>query len=182
LQQYKSNPKIHLMKKLITAASLLLFPLFIFSQDITGLWKGTMYNDSTKKSLPYELLIKKEKGKYTGLSYTWFSIGGEEYYGIKNVKVSVAKDGKIVIKDASLIENNYPVSPDKNVSQLNVLDLVNNENEISLDGPFVTNLTKRYWEATGHINIKRINTVSESSSLMQYLQKKGQGHEIAVVK
>ena len=94
----------------------------------------------------------------------------------------MAKDGKIVIKDDGLIENNYPVSPDKNVNQLNVLDLVNSENEISLDGPFVTNLTKRYWEATGHINIKRINTLSESSSLMQYLQKKGQGHEIAVVK
>jgi hypothetical protein len=179
LQQYESNPKIHLMKKIITAASLLVFPLFIFAQDLTGLWKGTMYNDSTKKSLPYELLIKKEKGKYTGLTYTWFSIGGEEYYGIKKVKVSVAKDGKIVIQDAGLIENNYPVGPDKNVSQLNVLDLQSSDNENILDGPFVTNLTKRYWEATGHINIKRTNTLSESS-LMQYLQKKGQGHEIAV--
>jgi len=87
-----------------------------------------------------------------------------------------------VIKDASLLENNYPVAPDKNISQLNVLDLVNTENEISLDGLFVTNLTKRYWEVTGHINIKRISALSESSSLMQYLQKKGQGHEIAVVK
>src|SRR5689334_2839775 len=104
LQQYKSNPKIHLMKKLITAASLFMLPLFMFSQDITGLWKGTMYNDSTKKSLPYELLISKEKGKYTGLSYSWFLINGEEYYGVKKVKVSVAKDGKIVIKDASLLE------------------------------------------------------------------------------
>jgi len=182
LQLNESNPKIHLMKKLITATSLFLFPLLIFSQDITGLWKGTMYNDSTKKSLPYELLITKEKGKYTGFTYTWFSIGGEEYYGIKKVKVSVAKDGKVVIKDDGLLENNYPAGPDKNVSQLNVLDLVNSENENTLDGPFVTNLTKRYWEATGHINIKRINTVSESSSLMQYLQKKGQGHEIAVLK
>ena len=175
------NPKIHLMKKLIAAASLLLFPLFIFSQDITGLWKGTMYNDSTKKSLPYELLIKKEKGKYTGFSYSWFLIGGEEYYGVKKVKVSVAKDGKIVIKDAALIENNYPVSPDKNVSQLNVLDLVSRENEISLDGPFVTNLTKRYWEATGHITIKRTDSFSESS-LMQYLQRKEAENGVAVVK
>ena len=82
------------MKQFIVAASLLLSPLFIFSQDITGLWKGTMYNDSTKTALPYELLIKKEKGKYSGYSYTWFSIGGEEYYGVKKVKVSVAKDGE----------------------------------------------------------------------------------------
>ena len=169
------------MKQLIAAASLLLFPLFIFSQDITGLWKGTMYNDSTQKSLPYELLIKKEKGKYTGFSYSWFLIGGEEYYGIKKVKVSVAKDGKIVILDAALIENNYPESPAKNIKQLNVLDLVSRENEILLDGLFVTNLTKHFGEVTGHINIKRINTFSESS-LMQYLQKKGKEDEIAVVK
>jgi hypothetical protein len=166
------------MKQLIAGASFLLFPLFIFSQDITGLWKGTMYNDSTKKSLPYELLIKKEKGKYTGLSYSWFLIGGEEYYGIKKVKVSVAKDGKIVIKDAELIENNYPVAPDKNINQLNVLDLLSQE---TLDGPFVTNLTKRFGEATGHINIRRTITYSESS-LMQYLQKKGTENAVAAVK
>ena len=166
------------MKQLIPAVSFLLFPLFIFSQDITGLWKGTMYNDNSKTSLPYELLIKKEKNKYTGLSYSRFLIGGEEYYGIKKVKVSVAKDGKIVIKDAELIENNYPAGPDKNISQLNVLDLVSGE---TLDGLFVTNLTKHFGEATGHINIKRIDTFSESS-LMQYLQRKATGNEVAVIK
>jgi hypothetical protein len=74
------------MKQLTAAASFLLFPLIIFSQDITGLWKGTMYNESTKTSLPYELLIKKEKGKYTGFSYSRFLIGKEEYFGIKKVK------------------------------------------------------------------------------------------------
>ena len=169
------------MKQFIAAASFLLFPLFIFSQDITGLWQGTMYNDSTKQSLPYEVLIKKENGKYTGFSYSWFLIGGKEYYGIRKVKVSVAKDGKIVIKDASLIENNYPVQPDKNVHQLNVLDLVSGENEISLDGLFVTNLTKQFGEATGHINIKRIDSFSESS-LMSYLHKKGLENEVAVAK
>jgi len=169
------------MKYLIAAASLLLFPLFIFSQDITGLWKGTMYNESTKKSLPYELLIKKEKGKYTGLSHSWFLIGGEEYYGIKKVKVSVAKDGKIVIRDAALIEHNYPVRPGKNISQLDILDLVSRDNEDILDGPFVTNLTKRFGGITGHINLKKADTFS-GSSLLQYLDKKGLKNDVAVVK
>jgi hypothetical protein len=169
------------MKPLIAAASMLLFPLIIFSQDITGLWKGTMTNDSTKKTLPYELLIKKEKGKYTGFTQSWFLINGEEYFGIKKVKVSVAKDGKIVIKDAELIDNNYPVKPDKNIQQLDVLDLVSGENETALDGLFVTNLTKRFGEVTGHINIKKSDAFSESS-LMKYLQKKDPGNEIAVVK
>ncbi len=169
------------MKHLIAVAGMLLFPLFIFSQDITGLWIGTMINDSAKTTLPYELLIKKEKGKYTGYSKNYFLIRGEEYYGIKKVKVSVAKDGKIVIKDFELLENNYPAGPDKNVQQLNILDLVNQENEKALDGLFVTNLTKRFGEVTGHINIKKMDPNSESS-LMKYLQKKSLGNEIAVAK
>ena len=168
------------MKQLITTVIVLLFPLFIFSQDITGLWKGNMYNDSTKNSLPYELLIKKEKGKFIGFSYSRFLFGGEEYYGIKKVKIAVAKDGKIVIIDAGLIENNYPESPDKKISQLNVLDMVNRENENILEGPFVTNNTKQFREVTGYINVKRVNTFSESS-LMQYFQKKGTDNGVAFV-
>lgn len=167
------------MKHLITSAVLLLFPIFIFSQDITGLWKGTMINDSTNASLPYELLIKKEKGKYTGISYSRFQIGGEEYYGVKKVKVSKAKDGKIVIKDDDLLENNYPDGPAKNVQQLNILDLANGD--VDMSGLFVTNLTKRFCEVTGQIKISKTDTHA-GSSLMNYLQKKNMTNEIAVVK
>ncbi|MBK6935833.1 MAG: hypothetical protein IPH18_02320 [Chitinophagaceae bacterium] len=165
---------------LLSSALLYLLPLFSHTQEITGLWKGTMYNDSTKESMPYELLIKKDKSKLTGFTHSWFLIEGKEYYGIKKVKVSVARDGKIVIKDDELIENNYPVLPDKNVHQLNVLDLVNNENENVLDGPFVTNTTRKFMELTGHISIKRVSTFTESS-LMQYFKKKGVENEVAVI-
>jgi hypothetical protein len=171
----------HMKQLLLTLATFYLFPTLIISQDITGLWKGTMYNDSTKKTLPYELLIKKEKGKYTGFSHSFFLIEGKEYYGIKKVRVTIAKDGKIVIKDDELIENNYPVLPDKNVHQLNVLDLVTQENENIMDGLFVTNLTKQFSELTGHINVKRSNTSSESS-LMQYFKKNASETEVAVLK
>lgn len=170
------------MKKiLLIAVSLYMLPLFALSQDITGLWKGTMYNDSTKTSLPYELLIKKEKGKLTGYTHSWFIIDGKEYYGIKTVKVSVAKDGKIIIKDASLVENNYPVEPDKDVHQLNVLDLVNQNEEDMLDGLFVTNRTREFRELTGHINVKKVNSFTESS-LIQYLQRKGDDKEAVAVR
>ena len=168
------------MKKIITAACLFLSPLFIFSQDITGLWKGSMYNDVTKQSLPYELLIKKEKNKYTGFSYTRFIVAGEECYGIKKVKVSIAKDGKIVILDNGLLKNTYPIL-DKKIKQLNVLNLVNQDNETSMDGLFVTNITKQFMEVTGHINVKRIPESSDSS-LMQYLQKGSGDNDVTLVK
>src|SRR5689334_24198536 len=167
------------MKRLITAAVLFISPLFIFSQDIAGLWKGTMYNDVTKQSLPYELLIKKEKNKYTGYSYTRFIVAGEECYGVKKVKVSIAKDGKIVILDNGLLKNTYPIL-DKKIKQLNVLDLVNTNNDATLDGPFVTNITKQFMEVTGHINVKRVPESTESS-LMDYFHKEN-GGDVAVVK
>jgi hypothetical protein len=147
-------------------------PIIVFCQDITGLWKGTMFNDSTKQALPYEIVITKENGKYSGFSHSWFLVDGKKYYGIKKIKVRVAKDGKIIIQDAVLVENNYPVAPDKNVGQLNVLDLATRDNEITMDGQFVTNRTKACNELTGRISIKKVSASGESA-LLQYLQKNG---------
>ncbi|MGG9962715.1 hypothetical protein [Ferruginibacter sp. SUN106] len=168
------------MKYFIPTLVALCFPVFAFCQDITGLWKGTMYNDSTKKSLPYEVLITKVNGKYAGYSHSWFSINDKNYYGIKKIKVHVAKDGKIIIQDAELIDNNYPVRPD-NVSQLNVLDLAANTNETTLGGPFVTNRTKSYKELTGQINVKKVSMLSDSE-LLTYLQKNGISNDVTVAK
>jgi hypothetical protein len=169
------------MKYFIYTLAVIFLPAIAFCQDITGLWKGTMYNDSTKQSLPYEMVISKEKGKYTGFSHSWFLVNGQKYYGIKKINVRVAKDGKVLIQDAVLIENNYPGGPDKNVSQLNVLDLANRENEPILDGPFVTNRTKEYTELTGHINVKRVS-LSTQSELLSYLQKTGKDNSITAGK
>ncbi len=127
------------------------------------------------------MVISKEKGKYTGFSHSWFLINGQKYYGIKKINVRVAKDGKILIQDAVLIENNYPGGPDKNVSQLNVLDLANGDNEPVLDGPFVTNRTREYTELTGHINVKRVS-LSSQSELLTYLQKNGKDNSVTAVK
>ncbi len=159
------------MKYFLTAFIAICLPIFAFCQDITGLWKGTMYNDSTKQSLPYELYITKVDGKYTGYTYSWFMVDGQKYHGVKKVGVRVAKDGKVLVQDAALIDNNYPVT-DKNVFQLNVLDLASTGEESTLDGPFVTNRTKKYTELTGHINVKKASLLSPSD-LLSYLQKSG---------
>ena len=169
------------MKYFVLAIIAFCSPIVIFCQDITGLWTGTMYNDSTQQSSPFEIFITQENGKYTGLSHSWFLINEKQYYGIKKVKIHVAKDGKIIIQDAAMIENNYPNGPDKNVTQLNVLDFVKNDDQTLLNGPFATHRTKLFSELTGHINLKRVSASTESS-LMQYLQKKGSDNGIAAVK
>ena len=96
------------MKPITLIIAVLCCPVFAFCQDITGLWKGTMYNDSTKQVLEYEIVIRKEKGKFTGYSHSSYLIGTSKYYGVKKINVRVAKDGKIVMQDTKWLESNYP--------------------------------------------------------------------------
>ena len=169
------------MKKVIVIIIVLCFPMFVFCQDITGLWKGTMYNDSTKQSLEYEIVISKEKGKYTGYSHTWYVIDDKKYYGIKKINVRVAKDGKIVMQDANVIKSNYPGGPDKNVIQLNVLDLAKSGDETFLDGLFVTNRSKDYKALTGRLSIKRVNSLTKSE-LVEFLENNNNETNLTVLK
>lgn len=122
--------------------------------DITGLWKGTMYNDSTQLYYQYEVAISEEKGKLSGYSHTWFVIGDKQYYGVKKVTVK-KKNGQILIEDNGLIANNYPVTPAKNVRQLNVLTLEIKDSMMIMKGPFATNRTTQYAPLTGRIVLKR---------------------------
>ncbi|MEO6254641.1 MAG: hypothetical protein ABIO79_15120, partial [Ferruginibacter sp.] len=82
------------MKNFTLLTLVLCCPIIAFCQDITGLWKGTIFNDSTKQTLPYEIVISKEKGKLTGYSHTSYVINDKKYYGIKKMNIRVAKDGK----------------------------------------------------------------------------------------
>lgn len=151
--------------------------MMVFCQDITGLWKGTMYNDSTKQSLEYEVVINKVKGKLTAFSHTSYVVNDKKYYGIKKINVRVAKDGKIVFQDAKLLENNYASQQNKNVIQLNVLDLANAGEESYMDGIFVTNRSKEYQSVTGRMSIKKVNPLVVKSELMEYLEKNPDGEE-----
>lgn len=167
---------------------LLVIPTTVFSQqssientDITGLWKGTMYNDTTKQYYKYEVGISKEKGKYSGFSHTYFLFEDKQYYGVKKVKIKMAEDGKIIIEDDGLIANNYPVQPNKNVRQLNVLTLDAGNSIMTLTGPFSTNRTKDYHSLTGFINLQRKNDFWQSA-LVPHLQELGKEKDLSFVK
>lgn len=157
------------MKPFILVLAVIYCPAFAFCQDITGLWKGTMYNDSTKQSLDYEIVISKVKGKYAGYSHTSYVVNGTHYYGVKKINVRVAKDGKIVMQDAKWIENNYTGEQNKNVIQLNVLDLANSGDQHFLDGLFVTNGSKSYRALTGRLSLKKQDPLVAETLLKKYL-------------
>ena len=167
------------MKTTILALVALLSSTFVFSQDITGLWTGTIKDDPTGNSLPYEVYIKKEKGKLSGYSKTWYVVDGKQCYGIKKLKVNIAKDGKIVLLDDAWMENDHPYA-DKDFKQLDVLDLINNDEGSSLNGFFATKI-KRYHETTGKIQLKKTDSFTEST-LISYLKKINGENDITAVK
>ncbi|MBC7867323.1 MAG: hypothetical protein H7X88_07300 [Gloeobacteraceae cyanobacterium ES-bin-316] len=160
---------------------LFVLPKTLFAQDITGLWKGTLYNDTTQQFYKYEIGISKEKGKYSGFSHTWFILDDKQYYGVKKIKIKVADDGKIVVEDDGLIANNYPVAPSKNVRQLNILQLDAADSVMKLTGPFTTNATKDYRPLTGTINLQRKNDFWQSA-LVPHLQELGKEEDLSFVK
>jgi len=98
----------------------------------------------------------------------------------KKVKVSIAKDGKILIEDNGLIAHNYPIEPNKGVRQLNVLSLTTDSIMI-LEGPFSTNRTKEYHPLTGSIHLVRKNDFWQSS-LVPHLQELSKETDLSFVR
>ncbi len=163
---------------------LLIFPITLFAQapetDITGLWKGTLYNDTTQQFYKYEIAISEEKGKLSGFSHTWFILEDKQYYGVKKVKVS-RRNGKIIVEDDRLIANNYPVAPAKGVRQLNVLELDAAGSVMTLSGPFTTNSTKTFRPLTGSIQLEKKNDYWQSA-LVPHLQELNLAGNLSFVK
>lgn len=147
--------------------------------DITGLWKGTMYNDTTKQFLKYEIAISENKGKLSGYTHTYFILDDKEYHGVKKAKIK-RKDGKIIVEDVELIANNYPVPPAKGVRQLDVLTLEIKDGVMILSGPFSTNRTKVYHSLTGNINVQR-KTNFKQSALVPHLEELGLAEDLSFV-
>ena len=157
--------------KRLSIILVLFFPLSLVAQDITGLWKGYMYNDTTEKNYKYEIAISENRGKLTGYSHTYFIIDDKEYHGVKSIKIHHQGD-KIIVQDVELIANNYPITPPKGVHQLNMLTLEIKDTVMILAGMFTTNRTRDYHPVTGYIHVERKRDYRQSA-LIPHLEELG---------
>jgi hypothetical protein len=119
------------MKPLIV---LLLLPLQLLSQDMSGIWTGFMH--TRENDLSYELVISENNEKLSGYSLTIFTIGGIENVGIKKVRLK-KKKGNISIEDDQLIYSNYTIPP-KRVKLFSLLSLNVGDSILTLSGEFYT--------------------------------------------
>jgi hypothetical protein len=155
-----------------------LYFLFIFcfsffvgrSQNLTGLYTGTLFNDTTKLTQNYELSLKDDGKTITGTSYTTFILDDKYYFGLRTLKGS-KKDGKLILEEETLLENNFPAAPPKGVRRMAVIPL-NAEGEVELlNGMWQTNRTRQFAPVTGLINLRKDND-SLKSGLMAYLRER----------
>ncbi|HUS02380.1 MAG TPA: hypothetical protein VMY77_11670, partial [Chitinophagaceae bacterium] len=141
---------------------ILLLPLKLFSQDLEGVWTGTIYNDTTRKYIPYEIVITESKGKLSGFSHTIFTDeNNRSETGVKSLKIK-KKGDKLLIEDDELIYNNYTTPPPKGVRQYSVLNVTSGPSGEYLVGAFNTNRTKEYASATGSIRLQKKEKVIET--------------------
>jgi hypothetical protein len=148
------------MKKnqLTIAFLILLFsPIHLFAQDITGLWKGSLYDDTVKQYIPYEIAVSEEKGKLTGYSYAVFKGPKGDEVGLKTIKIKKIGGNRIEIEDIDMIANSYSISPSKKVKKLIELSLAIKDSIMTMRGSWSTNWTKQYHPVTGTIELERKN-------------------------
>ncbi|MEO6720737.1 MAG: hypothetical protein ABIN67_10225 [Ferruginibacter sp.] len=138
-----------------------LFPIYAWAQsgsltnaDITGMWTGALYNDTTQKYLTYEIAITEEKGKLSGYSYTIFDIDGKKETGVKKIKIRWKNDD-LILEDLVLISNNYSAPPPKGVRQTSEANLSRSDTVLFLNGTWRTNPTREYSSYTGRLKLQR---------------------------
>ena len=140
------------------------------AQNISGLYSGTLINDSLKMVQNYELALSEYRGKITGYSYITFVSNDTFYYGIKRIKAT-RKNGELVVEDVEMLANNYPKRPDKGVHVINRIPLPAGQDTIlDMNGRWETTGTKRFYSISGALNLRRDND-SAQSPLISHLKE-----------
>jgi hypothetical protein len=159
------------MKNLVLFG-LLFFSLPSISQNISGLYSGTLQNDSAKTTQQYELALSEYRGKITGYAYATFIKNDTFYYSIRRVK-AVRDGAQLVVEDEAMLANNFPVRPDKGVRRISYIplhDLKEGDTLTAFSGNWKTTQTKTFYSVPGTLAMKR-ESDSAHSALVAHLRE-----------
>jgi hypothetical protein len=147
------------------------FPLVGFCQQLTGLWTGTLSNDSNtiRKDQSFEIALTQYKNKVYGYSYTTFMVHDTLFYIVKRVKGKV--DGDICeVEDDEITSCNFLNKIDKGVKQHFTFRLNQADSLWRLDGDWKTGKTKKYYAVSGSVKTTEQKNLSKSK-LYPHLQE-----------
>src|SRR5687768_3140541 len=144
------------MKTLKLLSLLLFVPLVFHAQkSLTGLWIGTLSNDSTtvRKDQSFEIALTQYKEKVYGYSRSSFIVNDTLYYILKRVKGKI--NGDICeIKDDEIVSFNFRGRLDKGVKVVTTFKRSQQDSSWYLMGDWKTNQTKKYYSITGKVELK----------------------------
>ena len=151
---------------------ILFVPLVFHAQkSLTGLWIGTMSNDSTtvRKNQSFEIALTQYKEKVYGYSRSTFIVNDTIYYVLKRVKGTI--DGEICeIKDDEIISYNFRGRIDKGIKVTTTFHRNLQDSAWYLAGEWKTNKTKKFYSVSGKIALKE-ETNFEKSNIFPHLEE-----------
>lgn len=144
-------------------------PLFGLCQELTGVWTGTLSNDSLtiRKNQTFEIALTENRGAVYGYTYSTFIANDSLFYIIKRVKGSV-KGNICVIKDDEIVTHNFQRRPEKGINVVYTFRHNEQENIWKIDGNWKTNSTKNFYSISGEVNATPEKDLSRSK-LYQHL-------------
>ena len=173
------------MKPLKLLVFLLVIPLVFHAQKtLTGLWTGTLSNDSStvRKNQTFEIALTEYRGKVYGYSRMNFFVNDTLYYIVKRVKGNV-EDDVCEVKDDEIITHNFPRNPDKGVKLISTFRRSLQDSIWRLDGDWKTTESKRhrYYSISGKISLKSEADITKSK-IFPHLEELNLADDVAFYK
>ena len=110
---------------------LLLLPLQLFSQDLSGIWVGTIATSEVQ--MPFELAINQDMSGYSMITFMY---KGAEKIAVKKINLN-RKDSVFTISDDKMIYNNF-TTKSRNIKTFCELSIKMVDGHMVLSGPFHT--------------------------------------------
>lgn len=169
-------------KSITLTLLLLLSPLFFFAQSLTGLWTGTLTNDSNsiRKDQSFEIVLTEYRGKVYGYSRSEFIVNDTLYYIMKRVKGTIEGD-VCEVKDDEIISYNFPGKLDKGVKVTSTFYRNKQDSTWHLDGSWKTNKTKNFYSVTGTVAMKGEKDLT-ASKIFPHLEELKLADDVAFYK
>lgn len=160
----------------------LLSPITFFAQTLTGLWMGSVSNDSTtiRKDQAFEIVLTQYKDKVYGYSRSTFIVNDTLFYIVKRVKGTIEGD-MCEVKDDKIVSHNFPGRVDKGVKMISTFRFNNQDSSWHLDGDWKTNKTKKYYSISGRVELKSERNL-EQSKIFPHLEELKLADDVAFYK
>lgn len=160
----------------------LLSPFFSYAQSLTGLWIGTLGNDSTtvRKDQSFEIALTEYRGKVYGYSRSEFIVDDVLYYIVKRVKGTIEGD-VCEVTDDEIISYNFPKQLDKKVKVTSTFRRDKNDSAWYLAGKWKTNVTKKYYSISGKVDLEQEKDLT-ASKIFPHLEELKLADEVVFYK